>query len=85
MFRGLSFDQEMVPYCGRTARVKAKVERFIDERTGRMVELTSDAYILDGVVCQSVRSDKRWFCSRDIYPWWREAWLEPLADDPAAP
>jgi hypothetical protein len=76
--RGMSFDKEMVPYCGRTARVKAKVERFIDERTGRMVELASDAYILDGVVCQSYRSDKRWFCARAIYPWWREVWLEPL-------
>ena len=78
MIRGLSFDNEMVPYCGRTARVKAKVERFIDERTGRMVELTSDAYILDSVVCRSYRSDKRWFCTRAIYPWWREAWLEPV-------
>lgn len=78
MNRGMSFDKEMVPYCGRTAHVKAKVERFIDERTGRMVELASDAYILDGVVCQSYRSDKRWFCTRAIYPWWREAWLEPV-------
>ena len=77
MLRGLSFDKEMVPYCGRTARVKAKLERFIDEKTGRMVEIRSDAYILDGVVCQSYRSDKRWFCTRAIYPWWREAWLEP--------
>ena len=42
-----------------------------------MVELASDAYILEGVVCQSYRSDKRWFCARAIYPWWREAWLDP--------
>ena len=76
MNRGMSFDKEMVPYCGRTARVKAKVVRFVDEKTGRMVELASDAYILEGVVCQSYRSDKRWFCARAIYPWWREAWLD---------
>ena len=83
MNRGMSFDKEMVPYCGRTAHVKAKVERFIDEQSGRMVELASDAYILDGVVCQSYRSDKRWFCTRAIYPWWREAWRTLLTEEPA--
>ena len=76
--RGLWFDREMVPYCGHTARVKAKVERFIDEGSGRMVELASDCYILDGVVCKSYRSVNRWFCPRAIYPWWRECWLRPL-------
>ena len=54
--RGLWFDREMVPYCGQTARVKAKVDRFIDEGSGRVVELASDCYILDNVVCQSYRS-----------------------------
>ncbi len=81
--RGLWFDREMVPYCGRPARVKAKVERFIDEATGRLVELKTDCYILDGVVCQSSRSDGRWFCPRAIYPWWRECWLSRLDEDVA--
>ena len=54
--RGLWFDREMVPYCGHTARVKAKVERFIDESGRPMVELASDCYILDGVVCKSYQS-----------------------------
>jgi hypothetical protein len=81
--RGLWFDREMVPYCGKTARVKTKVERFIDDGTGRMIELKSDCYILDGVVCNSYRSDKRWFCPRAIYPWWRESWLEPLDEEAA--
>jgi hypothetical protein len=78
--RGLWFDREMVPYCGQTARVKARVERFIDEGTGELVELKSDCFILDGVVCDSARSDGRWFCPRAIYPWWRVAWLEPVDD-----
>jgi hypothetical protein len=82
--RGLWFDREMLPYCGRSARVKTTVERFIDERTGRLVELQTDAYILEGVVCRSHLSGGRWFCPRAIYPWWREAWLEPL-DDASAP
>jgi hypothetical protein len=78
--KGLWFDREMKVYCGQTARVKARVERFIDERSGRMIELATDAYILEDVVCQSYRSDGRWFCPRAIYPWWREAWLEPVAE-----
>lgn len=81
--RGLWFDREMKVYCGQSARVRAKVERFIDEGTGRMIELATDAYILDGVYCQSDRSNGRWFCPRAIYPWWRECWLEPA--DAAAP
>jgi hypothetical protein len=76
--RGLWFDREMEPYCGRTARVKTKVERIVDERNGRLIEFKSDAYILDGVVCNSARSDGRWFCPRAIYPYWRECWVEPV-------
>jgi hypothetical protein len=76
--KGLWFDREMKVYCGQTAQVKAKVERFIDEGSGRLVNLTSDCYILDNVVCQSYRSDGRWFCPRAIYPWWRECWLQPV-------
>ncbi|MGH7606343.1 MAG: hypothetical protein ACREME_03305, partial [Gemmatimonadales bacterium] len=34
--RGLSFDPEMVPYCGRTFRVLRRVERIVDEQTGQM-------------------------------------------------
>ena len=77
----LWFDREMKVYCGATAHVKTKVERFIDEGSGRLVELATDAYILDGVVCESSRSSGRWFCSRAIYPYWRECWLERLEPD----
>lgn len=73
--RGLLFDHEMLPYCGGTYQVLDRVERFIDESTGEMVELKSDCLVLDGVVCSGERSVWRWFCPRAIYPWWREAWL----------
>jgi hypothetical protein len=75
-YRGLWFDREMVPYCGRTARVRSKVDCYIDEGTGRLVELKSDLYILDGVTCSGDLSVERRFCARAIYPWWREGWLE---------
>lgn len=79
--KGLWFDREMLPYCGQTARVQTKVGRFIDEGTGRMVELPSDCYILEGVVCSGELSENRWFCPRALYPWWRGAWLEPVQED----
>jgi hypothetical protein len=71
--RGLSFDREMVPYCGGTYRVQDRVQRLIDDRTGRMIEIPSDCLILGGVVCSGERSAGRWFCPRAIYPYWRGA------------
>jgi hypothetical protein len=73
--RGLSFDREMLPYCGRTFRVRAKVTKIIDDKSGRMLKLPKDCVILDGVVCSGERSVGRWFCPRQIYPFWRESWL----------
>ena len=73
--RGLSFDREMLPYCGRTFRVKDRVRKIVDDRTGRMINIPKDCVILDGVVCSGERSTGRWFCPRQIYPYWREAWL----------
>jgi hypothetical protein len=73
--RGLWFDREMRAYCGGTHRVKARIERIIDERSGRMIEIKSDCFVLDGVVCTGNYSDSRWLCARKIPQYWREAWL----------
>ncbi len=78
---GLNFDREMLPYCGGTFRVKDRVQRIIDERTGRMIHISRDCIILEGVVCSGEHSAARWFCSRHIYPYWREAWLRRV-DEP---
>jgi hypothetical protein len=77
--RGLSFDGEMSNYCGRTARVRARVNRLIEESTGEMVDIKSDCIILEGVVCAA---DYHRFCSRAIYPYWREIWLEKVSGSP---
>jgi len=74
--RGLSFDAEMVKYCGRVATVRARVNRLIDEETGRMVHIKTDCIILEGVTCAS---DYHRLCPRGIFPYWREAWLEKVA------
>lgn len=73
--RGLSFDVEMVPYCGKTFRVHKRVEKIIDERTGEMMQIHGDCIILQGVVCGGCFSRNRLFCPRSIYPYWREIWL----------
>src|SRR5262249_41602024 len=74
--RGLPFDREMLPYCGSVRRVRQRMTRFIDEQTGKLVVLKTDAVTLDGVVCSGEHSACRWLCPRAIYPFWREAWLE---------
>ena len=82
MNRGLSFDREMLRYCGQTLRVKARVNHIIDESTGRMIHIKRDAIILEGGVCTGECSTSRWFCPREIYAYWREGWLERV-EDPA--
>jgi hypothetical protein len=73
--RGLSFDEEMVEFCGGTFSVLKRVERVINEGSGEMMEFKGDCIILDGVTCNSRFKDKRLFCPRSIYPYWRELWL----------
>lgn len=80
--RGLYFDAEMVPYCGGTYRVKDRLLKFLDEKTGKLVTLKTPALILDGVSCQARYSPCRMFCPRGIYSWWREIWLERVSENP---
>ena len=74
--RGLIYDVEMLPYCGRRARVLKKVEKIIEEHTGRMIHLR-DCVILDQVTC--VGTYHR-FCPRAIHIYWREAWLRRVGE-----
>ena len=77
--RGLWFDREMLPYCGGTFRVRSRIRNFIDDHTGKMIELKTEAVTLEGVVCSGDLSLRRWFCPRAIYPYWRESWLERVS------
>jgi hypothetical protein len=83
--RGLWFDGEMLPYCGGIYRVLRRVNRIVDEKTGKMIQMKSSCIVLEGVVC---RSDFHRLCPRAIYPYWRESWLkrasqpEPTASCP---
>lgn len=74
--RGLSFDQEMVRYCGSVATVRSSVTNIIDEDTGEMVRMKQPCIILDGVVCMGEYSQCRLMCPRQLPTFWRELWLE---------
>ena len=78
--RGLKFDAEMVPYCGRTFRVLRRVEQIVDERNGRMLRLPNTCLILEGVTCSGCLSTNRLFCPRSVYPYWHEIWLKRVAE-----
>lgn len=89
--RGLWFDVEMVPYCGREFRVSQRVAKIINEKTGEMMHMKNPCIMLQGVVCQAEYSDRRLLCPRAIPSYWREIWLErvqqnarPAQSDPAA-
>lgn len=76
--KGLWFDVEMLPFCGREFVVRRRIRTFVNDQDGKLVELKNEAITLDGVVCSGDLSLRRWFCSRAIYPYWRECWLERL-------
>jgi hypothetical protein len=80
--RGLWFDAEMLPYCGGIYRVLRRVNRIVDEKTGKMIQMKSSCIVLEGVVC---RSDFHRLCPRAIYPYWRESWLKRASQPESAP
>ena len=82
--RGLRFDVEMTPFCGRPATVLRKAEKFIDDRNGRMISPRGTCLILDDVACRGNLSTGRLFCPRGIYAYWHEIWLERPQETPSA-
>jgi hypothetical protein len=80
--RGLMFTHEMVAYCGKTFRVHNRVNRLIDERTGKLLTMKNECISLEGVVCKGHRTSGAWFCAREHLPLWREDWLERVDPPP---
>jgi hypothetical protein len=83
--RGLSFDPEMVPFCGERHRVLDRVERIINEKTGEMSKLPGVCIMMEGVKCRAWYSDRRIACPRSIYSYWREIWLKRAGESEAQP
>jgi hypothetical protein len=70
--RGLRFDTELLKYCGRRGKVSHRVDRIINEKTGTMLPIKSDAVIIEEFFCTG---DYHRACPRSVYAWWRESWL----------
>ncbi len=71
--RGMGFEEEMARYCGRTARVQARVTRCLDEKTGELLIMQNPCIVLEGIVCAGAYHAS---CPREFVPFWREIWLE---------
>jgi hypothetical protein len=74
--RGLCFDVELVPFCGRIVTVRNSVTRILDEQTGEMRQMKQPCITLEGVTCNAEYSECRLLCPRSIPSFWREDWLE---------
>ncbi len=68
---GLSFEPEMLEYCGRRFEVDFPVRKIILEETGQMIGLTRTV-ALKGVTCQGLCTKN---CPRSNPFYWREIWL----------
>jgi hypothetical protein len=79
--RGLLFDAEMVPFCGKTYRVLQRVNMIINEQTGKMQNMKTPCIMLESVFCQSRYSKCRLFYPRSIHSNWREIWLERASEN----
>ncbi|GII02345.1 hypothetical protein [Planobispora takensis] len=75
--RGMGFEEEMARHCGKVARVQARVERALDEKTGRLLTMKSPCITLEGVFCDGAHKQN---CPREFVPFWREIWLERVEE-----
>lgn len=81
--RGMSFHPEMMPYCGKTFRVRQRVRKIIKEGTGQLVQLKNSCLVLDGAECHGCYT-RPLNCPRASAPYWREIWLERVAETNAS-
>ncbi len=80
--RGMPICLEMTKYCGGDAEVRVRVDRIIDEKTGKMHEMRNTV-ILQNLRCKWMRGEpgclcynKLGDCPRGEQMFWREIWLE---------
>ena len=83
--RGMSICYEMTRCCGAEAEVGIRVERIIDEKSGKMQQLQNTVMLrnlrgnpalCDECLCHDEMGD----CPRGELMYWREIWLERAGD-----
>jgi hypothetical protein len=70
--RGLWFDRELVKHCGRRYTVLKRIDRIIDDASGRMLRLKTPCIVLAGA---DASGEFLRFCAQHEHSFWREAWL----------
>ncbi|MCC7003267.1 MAG: hypothetical protein IT357_14000 [Gemmatimonadaceae bacterium] len=73
--RGMRYDMEMRKYSGHRYRVQMRVDKLIDEKTGKMVPMKNPCIQLENVYCRAECTDRRLGCPRASNTYWREIWL----------
>jgi hypothetical protein len=74
--RGMRYDPEMIKYSGRRYRVQDRIDKLINEKTGKMVRMKSPCIKLENVYCRAECTEKRLGCPRASNTYWREIWLK---------
>jgi hypothetical protein len=74
--RGLSFEPDMIAYCGKRFKVKSRLDRMILEKNGQMVEV-KNSVLLENATCNCYYAFAG--CPRREYQYWREIWLRRIA------
>lgn len=82
--RGMKFNVEMTPACGKRFQVAQRIDRIIDEHTGRMLTFKNPCITLEGFYCGGLYTHYSLLCPRRIPPYFREIWLRRApASEPA--
>lgn len=77
--RGLKYNVEMTPSCGQRFRVAQRVQRIIEEKSGRMMTFKNPCITLEGVYCRALYTPYSLLCTRRAPPFFREIWLRRSA------
>ena len=75
MNRGMRYDMEMAKYSGGRYRVQMRVDRLINEQTGKMMQMKNPCIQLEDVYCRAECTPMRIGCPRASNTYWREIWL----------
>jgi hypothetical protein len=73
--RGMRYDMEMAKYSGDRQRVQMRVDRLINEQTGKMMQMKSACIQLENIYCRAECTAMRLGCPRASNTYWREIWL----------
>jgi len=74
--RGMRFDIEMLKYSGERYKVEMRVDRLIDEVSGKMLIMKTPCIQLEDVYCRAECTAMRLGCPRASNTYWREIWLK---------